>query len=126
MTNLLDFKNNIDLLVPVPLHKKRKRKRGYNQSALLCNAISRTTDIPVNEISLQRVKNTISQTKFNLVQRRKNVADAFRVVNKKEIVNKTILLVDDVITSGSTINACAEQLKINGAKEIFAITVAKA
>ena len=126
MSNLIEFDKDIDLLIPVPLHKKRRRERGYNQSTLICKAISKIKGIPTNEISLQRIKNTKSQTKLNINERKKNVADAFRVVNRSEIENKTILLVDDVITTGSTINACAQQLKNNGAKEIYAISAAKA
>ena len=126
ITNLIIFENKIDLLIPVPLHKKRKRIRGYNQSTLICKAVSRVTNIPVNETSLIRIKNTISQTTLNIIQRQNNVANAFQVVRKKEITGQAILLIDDVITTGSTINACAQQLKLNGANEVFAVSIAKA
>lgn len=118
--------DHINLIIPVPLHKRRKQIRGYNQSLLICSALSTIINIPVNNACLQRIKHTKSQTKLNVAQRLKNVTNAFRVVNKKEIKGKSILLVDDVITTGSTINSCAKQLKLNGAEEIFAMSVAKA
>jgi len=118
--------NKIDLLIPVPLHRKRKRRRGYNQSTLICNALSRISHIPTDEQSLKRIRNTASQTKLDIYQRIKNVSGAFQVIKKEKIASKTIILVDDVITTGSTINACAEQLMLNGAKEVFALSAARA
>ena len=121
LTNVVD----IDLLIPVPLHKKRLKNRGYNQSHLLCQSISSYTSIPLDVSSLIRIKNTKSQTKLNMEQRMENVAGAFQVTNRTKIVGKKILLVDDVITTGSTINACAEQLAVNGAQKIYALSAAK-
>lgn len=128
MANLIKLEHslkNIDTIVPVPLHRKRKRKRGYNQSALISRAISQNINVPVDEVNLQRVKNTKSQTKLNFAQRLENVIDAFHVKDTKKIKGKTILLIDDVITTGSTINACAKQLILSNAKEVFALSVAK-
>ena len=129
MANLLREENCLDcvsLIIPVPLHKKRIRKRGYNQSELIGETISQIVHVPINTTSLQRVKNTISQTKLDRHQRTQNVADAFNVIKKEEIEGKKIVLIDDVITTGSTINACARELKQNGAEEVFALSAVKA
>jgi len=116
----------IDLFIPVPLHKIRLIKRGYNQSQLICAALSQYTNIPMNDKLLARVRNTRSQTKLDMRQRIKNVNGAFQLKNNAAFVGKNILLIDDVITTGATINACAEQLKLGGAREVYAMGAAKA
>jgi ComF family protein len=115
-----------EIIIPVPLHKVRMRKRGYNQSDILAERISSMSNKPVEKNVLKRVRNTKTQTKLTAVERMRNVGNAFAVTQKEFIINKTVLLIDDVITTGSTINACARQLKINGAREVFALSVAKA
>ena len=113
----------LDVLAPVPLHKKRLHERGYNQSELLCEALSKRWNIPVSTDLLHRDRNTPSQTKLDTNQRKANVKKAF---SAKPCKGLTIGLVDDVITSGSTLCACAAALKAAGAKEVYAITVANA
>ena len=117
-----------DYLVPVPLHRIKQRERGYNQSEYLCKGISEVTHIPVHTSLLVRKKYTESQTQLNLDERRQNVGDAF-IVNEKfvsDIEGKVFILVDDVITTGATINACARELRGCGAKAVFAISAALA
>lgn len=118
--------NNIDIIIPVPLHHSRQRKRGYNQSELIGRAMAGTLNIPLHSDCLKRSRNTKSQTKLNIHQRLENVSNAFVVTNVDEIHGKSILLIDDVITTGSTINACAAQLIRHGAEHVYAAAAAKA
>lgn len=118
--------NIIDFLVPVPLFWYRKRKRGYNQSELLCSVLSTITSIPMLPNALRRVRHTKTQTKLTVDERQQNVDNAFRVVHPDRIHDKSIIIVDDVITTGATINACGAILKANGAKQVIALSVARA
>lgn len=115
-----------DALIPVPLHKLKERERGYNQSVLICKGISEVTHIPVKSSLIKRKKYTQSQTHLNLEQRKENVGDAFDINPEfqSEVTGKTIILVDDVITTGSTVNACARELQKKGAATILAASVA--
>lgn len=116
----------INYIIPVPLHKIKKVQRGYNQSSYIAKGISRVTGIPSSEKVLYRVKNTSSQTFMNLQQREENIKNAFRIKSTELVRGKNILLVDDVITTGSTINECAKMLKNCGAHKIYAISAAVA
>jgi len=106
-----------DLIVPVPLHPKKLRKRGYNQSECFADGISTSMNIPVITNALVRLNFTETQTKLDRDKRWENVRYAFRIQNAPEFENKHILLVDDVVTTGATIEACAEVLlQIPGVK----------
>lgn len=112
-----DFCADIDLIIPVPLHPLKKRRRGYNQSDLIAMGISEVTGIPVDNTSLTRTSVTTTQTKRSRYDRWTNVEGVFSICNPDIIRGKYILLVDDVITTGSTIESCAnELLKIEGVK----------
>jgi len=100
----------IDGIVPVPLHSRKERKRGYNQSKLLGDGISEVLEIPVYSKLLKRISYTQTQTKLNAVQRWQNVKDVFKVSNKSKCADMHLLLVDDVVTSGATLEACAREL----------------
>src|SRR5699024_6290652 len=100
----------IDAIVPVPLHPRKERKRGYNQSELLGNGISEVLEIPVYSKLLKRISYTQTQTKLNAVQRWQNVKDVFRISNKSKCDDIHLLRVDDVVTSGGTLDACAREL----------------
>ncbi len=114
---------NCDLLVPIPLHPIKKAERGYNQSKLLAKGISEIVKIKVKSGAIKRVKFTESQTKMNLAERQKNVENIFKA--RSDIVeNKNLILVDDVITTGSTITSAARELKNKGANNIYALSVA--
>lgn len=116
---------SFDVIIPVPIHKRRLRERGYNQSSLLAQRISRMTRTPVVEGALIRTKHTPSQAKSDSVdQRRKNIRNAFKCVGR-DISGKRILLIDDVCTSGSTLNSCATSLKAAGATSVWGLTLAK-
>jgi len=120
--------SSADYLLPIPLHRLKQRERGYNQSEYICRGISEATGIPVGGSILYRTKYTKSQTQLNLGERRANVGDAFKVNPKfqSEIRGKSFILVDDVITTGSTITACARELRTNGGRTILAVSVALA
>ena len=117
-----DF-SRADFLVPVPLHPVKQRERGYNQAALLVQAISRITQIPCPAGIMKRVRYGQSQTKLDFSERRKNVAGLFTIIKKDIIRNKKVIVVDDVITSGSTMDACGETLLKAGADEVFALAI---
>ena len=102
-----------DVIVPVPLHPAKKKKRGYNQSEWIAKGISGKMNIPVNTVALKRHVNSKSQTKKNRAERWENVHAAFSVQTNEEFPYKHVLLVDDVITTGATLEACAAQLLDN-------------
>ncbi|MCE5236596.1 MAG: ComF family protein [Clostridiaceae bacterium] len=107
-----------DTLVPVPIHKKRLRKRGYNQSALIAALVGAQYGIRVDETLLTRAKDTRTQTKLSVDARRKNVKGAFAA---RPCGGLSILLVDDVKTTGSTLSECAKTLKKAGAARVYAL-----
>lgn len=112
-----DFFNGIDMLVPVPIHKKKLRKRGYNQSHYLAEGISVVTNIPWRKDLIIKRLNTESQTKKGRFKRWKNVKSSFHLNDHKLNEEIHILLIDDVLTTGSTIEACAIELnKIKNVK----------
>jgi competence protein ComFC len=114
-----------DAVVPVPLHWRRRWSRGFNQSNLLAHVIARRSGIPVIQ-ALKRVRYTSTQTGLSNTGRRKNVAAAFAAVRRHPVVGRRILLVDDVMTTGSTATACASILRRAGATRIVLLTVARA
>ena len=107
-------------------YKKRLQQRGYNQSTEISRTLSQILKTRMNQSILIRKRHTKTQTKLNIQQRIQNVDDAFAIKDKISISGKTILLLDDVITTGSTINSCAKQLKLNGAKFVYVVSAAKA
>lgn len=112
-----------DYIVAVPLCEKRLKSRGYNQAFLLAQQISKILNKPLLENVLIRVKETPTQTVLNKQERLLNMKDAFKVKNKKLIKGKTILIVDDVYTTGATIDSCSKVLKDGGAMAVYCVTV---
>jgi ComF family protein len=104
------FTDDIDTIIPVPLHPSKKRSRGFNQSEYIATGISCVTGLPVNTAVLIRAETSATQTKRSRYDRWKNVEGIFRVVDADAIRSKHILLVDDVITTGSTIESCVNEL----------------
>lgn len=114
------------VIVPVPLAPVRQRERGYNQSALLSNALGRRWGIPVRE-HLARTRATVSQTRLTPGARRNNVAGAFSIASlPAELVGRHVVLVDDVVTTAATLNACAAALHAGGARIITYVTFGRA
>lgn len=113
-----------DVIIPVPLCEKRFKLRGYNQSELLANEISKIIKVKVNTNCLKRVKETPTQTKLDFLSRQENIKDAFKVYKSKYLKDKTVLLVDDVYTTGATITECSKILKNSGVKTIYVLTCA--
>ena len=111
------FINDIDIIIPVPLHPLKERIRGFNQSETISMGIADVTRLPVDIKSLARILVSVTQTKRSRYERWTNVEGIFQVIDSKSIMGKHILLVDDVITTGSTIESCAnELLRIEGVK----------
>jgi ComF family protein len=111
------FINDIDIIIPVPLHPLKERIRGFNQSETISMGIADVTRLPVDIKSLARILVSATQTKRSRYERWTNVEGIFQVIDSKSIMGKHILLVDDVITTGSTIESCAnELLRIEGVK----------
>ncbi len=101
---------DVHALIPLPLHESKQRKRGYNQAEILCNGIAEILNIPVVTDVVTRPDATETQTKKSRTDRWKNIEGKFALVNKNRIENKHVLLVDDVITTGATLEACAQEL----------------
>jgi ComF family protein len=114
-----------DVLVPVPLHSKRLKERGYNQSGLLARELSKLTGIPLIEDSLVRQRYAGPQARTTSVtERQSNVSGAFTCRNRI-LKDKAVLLIDDVSTSGTTLDACADELKKSGAVSVWGLVVAR-
>ena len=101
----------IDYLIPVPLHPRREKQRGYNQSLLIAQGINEVTGIPIGDKYLIRAIYTTTQTKKSAEERHKNVKDIFEVRFPEELEGKHVLLIDDVLTTGATLESCAHQLE---------------
>lgn len=114
-----------DALVPVPLHPKRCRERGYNQAALLARELSRLTGVPCWQ-ALARTRNTPRQVGLSAAQRAQNVRDAFALAPGRDVRGVSLLLVDDVLTTGATARACARVCMEKGARAVCVLTVAAA
>ncbi|WP_317854542.1 ComF family protein [Chakrabartyella piscis] len=110
-----DWIAEMDFITPVPLHPKKQRKRGFNQSGILCEWISEICDIPYEEDVLQRTKNTKPQSKLDGKKRESNLKGVFTAQKCKD---KAVLLVDDIFTTGTTANECSKELYRKGAKEV--------
>ena len=114
-----------DLLVPVPLHRTRRRERGYNQSGLVCRGMANHIPADVHEGVLKRRRHTATQTHLSAHERQKNVKNAFAVHNHHPVNGKSLLLVDDVVTTGATMNSCAVALKQAGAHRVIGLALAR-
>jgi len=122
---MTDYPLPADVLVPVPLHPKRLRERGYNQSGMLAAGLGNLTGLPVINDSLVRKRYTLPQARTTSVEeRRSNVASLFTCSDNR-LRGKRVLLIDDVATSGATLNACARALKNSGAVSVWGLVLAR-
>ena len=114
-----------DIVAPVPLHPARKRERGFNQAELLAHLLSARADLAMRDV-LERVRYTTTQTAFDRTERMENLHNAFRLRKNADVRGLRVLLVDDVLTTGSTLSECARVLKAAGAISVHAATAARA
>jgi ComF family protein len=115
---------NFDLIIPIPLHQLKKAERGYNQSYYIAKGVGKELRVKVSDRVVKRTKYTESQTTMNLNQREENISGAFKIRNQKMVRRKSILLLDDVITTGATISECGKMLLESGATKIYAASIA--
>ena len=118
--------NSLGLLIPVPLHPQRLRERGFNQALLLAKELSRRTGIPSSHAILKKKKPTIPQVNLSGVEREKGLRGIFHVIEKGELSGMSVLLVDDVYTTGATVNECSKVLLRGGAESVNVLTLAHA
>ena len=112
---------NAEVIIPVPLHVKRLRTRGYNQAEVFARALSEEFGIPVDAHTLVRVRNTRPQKELSDVERKNNIENAFQT-RINSIKYKKVILVDDIYTTGTTINECADVLKRTGVEDVYFVT----
>jgi ComF family protein len=105
-----EWNNDLSAVIPLPLHFAKEKKRGYNQAEMICNGISCEMNIPVLTDVIKRRKNTATQTRKSRVERWNNIESKFEVKGEAGIINKHVLLIDDVITTGATLEACGSEL----------------
>ncbi len=116
---------NYDTIIPVPISKKRMKERGYNQSLLIAKKISQSLKIPLQTNCLFKTKNIIEQSKLNKEQRKENIQHVYELKNGEILYNKRILLIDDIYTTGSTVNECSKILQQGMPKKIDVLVLAK-
>lgn len=119
-----DLIRQIDFIVPVPLHRKRLKLRGFNQAELLAGYMGKQFNLPLN-FELKRIRYTIPQMNLPREERLENIKEAFEVKNPDILVGKTLLLVDDIFTTGATVNECSQVLIKAGAKQVLVLTLAR-
>lgn len=118
----LDF---YDIIIPVPISKKRLKQRGYNQSYLIAKELAKILNIEVDNQILQKIKNNSAQSILNKNEREHNVKNVYKLFSNKNIIGKKILLIDDIYTTGSTVNECSKILKLAKVAKIDVLTLAK-
>jgi ComF family protein len=126
LAGLLAEAGPVDLIIPVPLDRRRERQRGFNQAALVAAEIGRLSGIPLDDRALRRIRATEGQTGLTHNQRRLNVRGAFQVRHREAVAGRNIALIDDVITTGATASACALTLQRAGAARVAVLALARA
>ena len=122
---ICEILKSYDIIIPVPIHHKRMKKRGYNQSELIARNIARSTGLELVADALTKVKNNIAQSTLNREDRQNNVRDVYGIKNIEKIKNKRVVLIDDIYTTGSTVNECSRILKNAGANKVAVLVIAK-
>ncbi len=120
-----DLWKDADGLVPVPLHRRRLRQRGFNQAAVLGRYLAGWTGVPLIGDGLMRTKDVPPQASLDSKERRRNVRGAFAVRRRRNVSGRVLILVDDVFTTGATVSACCEALLRAGAKDLRVVTLAR-
>jgi ComF family protein len=114
-----------DAVTFIPMSPRRERERSYNQARLLAAGLARTLELPLEPDAIARQRDTGTQTRLTMKQRRVNVRGAFKVTRPERVRHRRFLLVDDVITTGATVDACASALKDGGAASVHVVSVAR-
>ena len=114
---------SIDLIMYMPSHRKKEAKRGYNQSELLATHIGKQLNMEVSHNNLIKIRHTKDQNKLDRIQRLNNLSNSFKVKNRDEIRDKRILLIDDIITTGTTMGECSKELIKNEAREVIGLAL---
>lgn len=122
---IFEFIKSYDTIIPVPISRKRKKTRGYNQSYLIAKDLTNIIGIKLENRVLFKTKNIIEQSKLNKEERLENIKGVYEIRNTKRIINKKILLFDDIYTTGSTVNECCRMLKKANPDKIGVLTIAK-
>lgn len=120
-----DFPVKVHGAIPVPLHPSKRRLRGYNQSELIAGMLSREISVPVHRHALIKTRNTGPQTALARTKRMRNLDGSFAAVDRTLVTGKDLLLVDDIVTTGATLEACARELLKAGARCVYALTLAR-
>lgn len=114
-----------DTIIPIPISKKRKKERGYNQSLLIAKELSKKLQLSLNNNCLYKMKDTIEQSKLNKEERKKNIQGVYKLKNQEKLKDKKILLIDDIYTTGNTIEEASKTLKQADINGIIVLTIAK-
>lgn len=122
---IFDFFNSYDTIIPVPISRERKKERGYNQSLLIAKEISKISKIPIQNKCLYKIKDNTKQSTLGKEEREKNVQGVYELKNSKNISGKSILIIDDIYTTGNTIKECCKILKQEKVKKLGVLTIAK-
>lgn len=120
-----DFINSYDIILPVPIHKKRRKQRGYNQSELIARELAKNVQIKCYTDVLVKIKNNKPQSTLSGKLRKENTKNVYKLNNFEKIENKKILIFDDIYTTGATVDACIRELKNANVSEIGVLTLAK-
>ncbi len=123
--NICNKIKTYDIIIPVPISKKRFRERGYNQSSIFAKKVAKNIQVPYKEYILKKIKDNEAQSTLSQENRKQNVQGVYKITNSQLLVNKNILLVDDIFTTGNTVNECSKILINAGAKKVGIFTIAK-
>jgi len=119
--------NSSTRIIPVPLHSKRLKTRGFNQASIIAQTVAKALELPLDEVSLVRVSSTERyRAGLDVKGRRETVVGAFHIAQPRLVADENVLLIDDVFTTGATVSACAEALVAAGAKSVFVLTIGRA
>lgn len=121
---IFGFLKRYDIIVSVPMYKKRKLERGYNQTELIAKELAKDLNLTVSNKTLKKSKDTKKQSTLTKTERIQNIKNAFVITEASNVENKKVILFDDIITTGSTLNECSRILKKAGAKEVAILTIA--